>query len=70
MVNKYASETAVTENSAAEFPDLRRGGQPAGSFGIKISQLLQANVLLFRKDLHAHFSGHGQGAVFRLVLFP
>ena len=70
MPDEDAPVASITVERATELSDLSRRPDPARSFRIEFSQLLQFEILLFRQKLDDHGRRHANGAVLRLVFFP
>ena len=69
VINEDLAIAPVTEQGAAEGPDLGWRVDPAGGLQVELAKLLQGAVLRFGQQVDAHGGGHFDGAVVGLVLF-
>lgn len=56
MINKNSPVPEIAKDGTAERPDLWRGLEPAGGFGVENSKLLEGPILLFGEEADAHNS--------------
>ena len=70
MINEYLSIASIAEEGSSECSNVSWRLDPAGSLDIKLTELLQLSVLLFRQKFDAHRGSHLDCAVLRLVLLP